>query len=324
MKIKITPRPPTPRRVPRRMVKTLHARAATSEKDFEEYEEESEPNMRFSHALIVVLVLHVLAVGGVFAFNSLKGRHAAPDRAKPAAAAKAASAPDVVTAPGKKSAATAREAAAPLPAAQSKAPAKSQPEADAVTYTVVAGDTLKRIATSHKTSIEAIEQANAIDGKSVLHVGQALKLPTKSNAAKTPAKPETAAAKASEAKPLPVAKATEVKPAPAAKTSETKPAAPAAKASDVKPVAPAARNPEAKPVAAAKTAEAAAAPKPAAAEASKADKKTDASDKTYTVAKGDNPYAIAKKLKVSYNELIKANDIKDPTKLQIGQKLIVP
>ena len=304
------------------MVKTLHARAATSEKDFEEYEEESEPNMRFSHALIVVLVLHVLAVGGVFAFNSLKGRH--PDRAKPAAAGQPASAPDVVTAPGKKSAATAREAAGSLPAAQSKAPAKSQPEADAATYTVVAGDTLKRIATSHKTSIEAIEQANAIDGKSVLHVGQALKLPTKSNAAKTPAKPETAAAKASEAKPLPVAKATEVKPAPAAKTSETKPAAPAAKASDVKPVAPAARNPAAKPVTAAKTAEAAAAPKPAAVEASKADKKTDASDKTYTVAKVDNPYAIAKKLKVSYNELIKANDIKDPTKLQIGQKLIIP
>ena len=28
------------------MVKTLHARTATSEKDFEEYEEESEPNMK--------------------------------------------------------------------------------------------------------------------------------------------------------------------------------------------------------------------------------------------------------------------------------------
>ena len=306
------------------MVKTLHARAATSEKDFEDYEEESEPNMRFSHALIVVLVLHVLAVGGVFAFNSLKGRHRAPDRAKPAAAGQAAPAPDVVTAPGKKTAAPAREAAAPLPAAQSKTAAKSQAEADTSTYTVVAGDTLKRIATSHKTSIEAIEQANAIDGKSVLHVGQALKIPTKANAAKLPAKPETASAKASEAKPVPVAKAAETKPSPAAKTSEPKPAAPAAKVSDVKPAAPAAKNSESKPAAAAKTAEAATAPKPAAVEASKADKKTDASDKTYTVAKGDNPYAIAKKLKVSYNELIKANGIKDPTKLQIGQKLIIP
>jgi LysM repeat protein len=45
---------------------------------------------------------------------------------------------------------------------------------------------------------------------------------------------------------------------------------------------------------------------------------------TYTVAKGDNPYSIAKKLHVSYNELIAINDIKDPTRVQIGQKLKIP
>jgi LysM repeat protein len=42
------------------------------------------------------------------------------------------------------------------------------------------------------------------------------------------------------------------------------------------------------------------------------------------VKKGDNPVAIAKKLKVSYNDLIALNHIDDPRKLQIGQKLIVP
>ncbi|MFZ4483605.1 MAG: LysM peptidoglycan-binding domain-containing protein, partial [Chthoniobacterales bacterium] len=45
---------------------------------------------------------------------------------------------------------------------------------------------------------------------------------------------------------------------------------------------------------------------------------------TYTVAKGDNPYKIAKKLGVSYQALVDANAIKDPTKLQIGQVLKVP
>ena len=45
---------------------------------------------------------------------------------------------------------------------------------------------------------------------------------------------------------------------------------------------------------------------------------------TYVVAKGDNPYSIAKKLKVSYNELIALNEIKDPTRVQIGQKLKIP
>ena len=46
--------------------------------------------------------------------------------------------------------------------------------------------------------------------------------------------------------------------------------------------------------------------------------------KTYVVAKGDNPVSIARKLKVPYGELMAANHIDDPHKLQIGQKLIIP
>jgi LysM repeat protein len=48
------------------------------------------------------------------------------------------------------------------------------------------------------------------------------------------------------------------------------------------------------------------------------------SGKTYVVKKGDNPVGIAKKLKVSYNDLIALNHIDDARKLQIGQKLLVP
>jgi len=48
------------------------------------------------------------------------------------------------------------------------------------------------------------------------------------------------------------------------------------------------------------------------------------SGKTYVVAKGDNPVTIARKLKVSYDELLALNHIDDPRKLQIGQKLLVP
>jgi LysM repeat protein len=46
--------------------------------------------------------------------------------------------------------------------------------------------------------------------------------------------------------------------------------------------------------------------------------------KTYVVAKGDNPVSIAKKLKIPYDDLMAANHIDDPHKLQIGQKLIIP
>lgn len=53
-------------------------------------------------------------------------------------------------------------------------------------------------------------------------------------------------------------------------------------------------------------------------------KTASSSGKTYTVKKGDNPVTIAKKLKVSYNDLIALNHIEDPHKLQIGQKLLIP
>lgn len=46
--------------------------------------------------------------------------------------------------------------------------------------------------------------------------------------------------------------------------------------------------------------------------------------KTYTVAKGDNPVAIAKRMNVSYEEMLKLNKIDDPKKLQIGQTLKMP
>jgi LysM repeat protein len=48
------------------------------------------------------------------------------------------------------------------------------------------------------------------------------------------------------------------------------------------------------------------------------------SGKVYVVVKGDNPVTIAKKFKVSYDDLVTLNHIEDPRKLQIGQKLLIP
>jgi LysM repeat protein len=50
----------------------------------------------------------------------------------------------------------------------------------------------------------------------------------------------------------------------------------------------------------------------------------DGSHKTYIVAKGDNPVTIARKFKVSYDELLALNHIDDPRKLRVGQKLLIP
>jgi LysM repeat protein len=66
-------------------------------------------------------------------------------------------------------------------------------------------------------------------------------------------------------------------------------------------------------------------PKPSHSSAKDEQAKTPSSSgKTYVVKKGDNPVGIAKKLKVSYNDLIALNHIDDPHKLKIGQKLLVP
>ncbi len=50
----------------------------------------------------------------------------------------------------------------------------------------------------------------------------------------------------------------------------------------------------------------------------------DSAPKTYTVVKGDNPVAIAKRMNVNYEEMLKLNKIDDPKKLQIGQTLKMP
>lgn len=66
-------------------------------------------------------------------------------------------------------------------------------------------------------------------------------------------------------------------------------------------------------------------PKPSHSVAKNEQAKTPSSSgKTYVVKKGDNPAGIAKKLKVSYNDLIALNHIDDPRKLKIGQKLLIP
>jgi LysM repeat protein len=47
-------------------------------------------------------------------------------------------------------------------------------------------------------------------------------------------------------------------------------------------------------------------------------------ENTYTVKEGDTLLAIAERLDVDYQELLKLNEIKDPAKLSIGQTLKLP
>ncbi len=70
MPLRRPPQRPCPAAAP------LRARAATVDEAYDEEEDyggEEEPNMKFSHALFVVLVLHIIAVGGVFALQLDEG-----------------------------------------------------------------------------------------------------------------------------------------------------------------------------------------------------------------------------------------------------------
>jgi len=200
--------------------KVVRASARAIRGGEEEYYE-AEPNMKLSHAFMVVLILHVVAVGGIYAFNHIKVNKN----------------PDLV---------------ANLSGRIAKA-------------TGVASSTVAAAATA-----PVVPQRQPGDADEPLPMIGSEKPVISAPAAAPPTKPATSVA------------VTAVAPA----VTQTSP-----------------------PKAAVQTK---ATPKPALAAG------------TYKVVKGDNPYNIAKKLGVTSQDLLKVNNIEDPTKLQINQVLKVP
>lgn len=194
MKIRMPKLPRFPKR--RKKLRAATARRSFGASTEMDYEEMSEPNMKLSRALLIVLVLHIVAVAGIIAFNAIKTRQ---ENVAPAATS-------TTTTEDSTAGSTAKPVAAAKPAAGQKA------------------------------------------------------TPLHEDAKPAHALPKAIAAK-DEHKPDHATKATE-------KTADAK--------------------------------------------------------NLYVVVKGDNPVTIAKKLKVSYDELISLNHIDDPRKLQIGQKLLIP
>lgn len=287
MKLRLPIRKPMPlaKRPPKLKLKASVARSRRAPlvvEEEDEFLEEPEPNMKLSHAFVVVLVLHVIAVAGVFAFNSIKVRQedkvfagaeaAAPTtEAAPAVTeslsvpAVPATGPAAITEPA--AATTSSAPAKPAPVTPT-APAGATAAANARTHTLQPGETLTKVAAQFGVTVAALQQANAITDPTKIPAGTSLVIPEGS--------------------------------APAAS-------------------APVAFTPVAKPAAASAKPAAAATPVAAAPGTTARD-----SGETYVVAKGDNPVKIAKKLQVSYADLMAVNGNPDPRKLQIGQKLKVP
>jgi len=116
-----------------------------------------EPNVKLSSAFVVVLVLHVVAVGGIYAFNAIKA-HQPPafdeaDASQTHAVAQATAAPSVADA-----------TVTAIPAAT-------------WTYRVRSGDTIARIAAANGVTAEKVIDMNDLRDTGGIHVGQELTLP---------------------------------------------------------------------------------------------------------------------------------------------------
>ena len=164
-------------------------RAAMDDYDAEE------PTTKLSSAFVVVLTLHVVAVGGIYAFNSIKASrrgHEQPpapvvQNAKPSATtvAKAPSPASMTTGAGVPRVANQAAAFAPVPAVAS--PKTASPK----TYQVKANDTLTRIAGATGLKTEELLAANGLKEGAVLQIGQTLIIPAPKAVTK-PAVVETA------------------------------------------------------------------------------------------------------------------------------------
>lgn len=202
-----------------------------------------EPNMKLSSAFVVVLVLHVVAVGGIYAFNSIKAHRAPSVDPTYRPSVKTPPAPQTDAAPS---------SADTAPALLTAAHATNAGASNVRIHKVKNGDTVARIAADNHVTVDDLEEANGLKNANALRIGQELKVPL------VPAEP--------------------------AKPAERKPAGSPAKPSAM------VRD----------------------------------SGLTHTVAKGDNPVAIARKYGVPYDDLLKINKIDDARKLKIGTKLRLP
>ncbi len=155
-----------------------------------------EPNMKLSRALLVVVLLHVVAVSGIVAFNAIKTRESSFVPANPAQtentpANTAGTASHAATE-------TARVAAAEKENTQrtdvkpSRSPSKQEhatsPVSSGKTYIVKKGDNPVTIAKKLKIPYDDLMSLNHIEDPRKLKIGQRLLIPEKTNSKNASAK----------------------------------------------------------------------------------------------------------------------------------------
>ena len=153
-----------------------------------------EPNMKLSRALLIVLLLHVVAVSGIIAFNAIKTRESSFAPAAPTNPvnnfAKAAASPDRPDVAKPRAALSQKEIAPrndpkPLRSASKDEHAKTPPPPSGKTYIVKKGDNPVTVARKLNVSYDQLIGLNHIEDPRKLRIGQKLLIPSKSAKTKT-------------------------------------------------------------------------------------------------------------------------------------------
>jgi LysM repeat protein len=172
---------------PRKKLRATTARRSLAGPDEMDYEEMSEPNMKLSRALLIVLVLHVVAVAGIVAFNAIKSRQGVvPPVAATTKTSTAPASSQKSTAPAalvSDSTKPREESAKPMVKEERKAiPVKAAEEAapkaeSKKSYVVAKGDTPTSIAKKFKITSAQLLAANDIEDATKLKIGRKLVIP---------------------------------------------------------------------------------------------------------------------------------------------------
>jgi len=175
---------------PAKKLRATTARRSLGAPDEMDCEEMSEPNMKLSRALLIVLVLHVVAVAGIIAFNAIKSRQGImPPASTPKASAQTSSPrtnassvanSDPVARPREETATTKSAPKEERKAIPVKPIVENNPKTDSKkTYVVAKGDTPLSIAKKFKVPFDDLLAANKIEDPHQLKIGQKLVIPVK-------------------------------------------------------------------------------------------------------------------------------------------------
>jgi len=157
-----------------------------------DYDDLAEPNMKLSRALLIVLLLHVVAVSGIIAFNAIKTHQsmALPVARPPEMSTDPVTKSDVAMHPavaGKELAHSDNAKAAKSPARSGSKEDRKTEHAKAAstvadsgkTYVVAKGENPLTIAHKFKVSYDDLLAINHIDDPRKLQIGQKLIIPAK-------------------------------------------------------------------------------------------------------------------------------------------------